>query len=155
MKIGIVIGIVAIIIAAVVALRPASTSQVSEATATPTSTPASEEPKEPFTATFEIYTNGTKRIFSDSRYHNLSKDVYLTAEDPSIVHVESPGKTWNDFFATLPMQLTKDCIITGTQQTFCSNAERRLRFHINDVEDHNALDKKIVEGDHLRVEYGI
>jgi hypothetical protein len=35
------------------------------------------------------------------------------------VHVRKAGVIWSDFFKTLPMELTKDCLITGTKQTFC------------------------------------
>jgi hypothetical protein len=154
MKIAIVIVIVAVIVAATLVFRPTSTSPVTEATMTPITVPTS-KPQTPFTATFEIYTNGTKRVFSDSRYHNLSEEVFLTAEDPSVVNVNNPGITWNDFFATLPMELTKDCLVTGTKQTFCSNDQSQLRFYINDEQDPDALDKEIMAGDYLRVEYGI
>lgn len=51
------------------------------------------------------------------------------------------------------MKLEKDCIITGTKQTFCTNSAQKLRFYINEVEDPNALDKVIKPNDHLRVEY--
>lgn len=106
------------------------------------------------TASFEIYTNNTKRIFTASMYHNLSQDVYITADDPSVVHVKKKGITWNDFFATLPMQLSKDCLVTGTKQTFCSGADGKLRFFINNQENSNALNELINEGDFLKVTYG-
>ncbi len=35
-----------------------------------------------FTASFEIYTNGTKRDFSDSKYHNRSEDAFI---EPAII----------------------------------------------------------------------
>lgn len=106
-----------------------------------------------FTATFEINTFGTKRIFTSSMYHNLSPEIYIEAGDPSQIIVKSPGKTWADFFATLPMELSKDCLITGTKQTFCSGEGGRLRFYLNEVEDKDALNKVISEGDRLVVKY--
>ena len=125
---------------------------------TPASTPTSAIALTPtpvnITASFEIYTLGTKRTFADGKYHNLSQDVYIEAENPSIVHVKKAGITWDDFFATLPMQLTKNCLVTGTKQTFCSGPEGTLRFFINDVENPDALDEIINEGDSLRVTYG-
>ena len=105
-------------------------------------------------ASFEIYTFTTKRIFTASMYHNLSEDVYITADDPSVIHVKKNGITWADFFATLPMQLTRDCLITGTKQTFCNDSEGTLRFFINEAENPDALDEIINEGDALRITYG-
>ena len=86
-----------------------------------TPTPTMDAPKNvDYKARFAIFTNGTKRIFTASMYHNLSKDVYLEGSDPSIVHVKKDGATWMDFFATLPFKLRKDCLTTGTNETFCT-----------------------------------
>lgn len=118
-------------------------------------TPITEQSKPiNFTANFEIYTNGTKRIFTDPKYHNQSPDVYLTSEDPSIIHVKKPGITWNHFFKTLPFSITKDCLITGTKQTFCTTEIQKLKFFINQTETPNALDLEIKEGDLLKIVYG-
>lgn len=106
------------------------------------------------TATFEIYTNGTKRIFTQSMYHRQSADVYIENPNPNVVNVKKPGVTWNDFFATLPFSLTEECLITGTKQTFCSNDAAQLRFFINGIESRDALDLQIQAGDHLVVRYG-
>src|SRR3989344_3179598 len=79
----------------------------------PTSAPTSAITLTPttvnITASFEIYTLGTKRIFTDGKYHNLSQDVYITTSDPSAVYVKKANITWSDFFETLPMKLSKDC----------------------------------------------
>ena len=86
-------------------------------------------------------------------YHNLSSNVYISAADPSQVHVKRKGTTWADFFATLPMKLSKDCLVTGTKQTFCTNDSYKLKFFINDKENPNALDEEIKEGDIFKVLY--
>lgn len=125
----------------------------------PTKTPPSSSPEinvqKPisFEASFEIYTNGTKRIFTDPKYHNKSVDVYLESNDPTIVHVRTSGITWGDFFETLPMKLTKDCLITGTGQTFCQSSGGNLGFFINDINQPNALNEEIKPNDHLLVTY--
>jgi hypothetical protein len=106
-----------------------------------------------FTASFEIYTLGTKRIFTDTKYHNLSGEVYISPPDPSIINVKKEDITWADFFATLPMKLEKDCLTTGTGQTFCTNNTRELKFFINEKEDPDALDKEISMNDNFKVVY--
>lgn len=106
-----------------------------------------------FTASFEIYTLGTKRIFTDTKYHALSSDVYITAENPSVIYVKKEGVRWFDFFETLPMKLEKDCIVTGTMQTFCTNEKHKLKFYINGYEDPSALEKTINSFDNLKVVY--
>ena len=126
---------------------PQNTSIPQLATGTTTPSPTD------FIARFEIYTLGTKRVFTSSMYHNLSDDVFISATNPSQVHVKKAGTTWADFFATLPMKLTKNCLTTGTKQTFCTNNSQKLKFFINDLEDPNALDKEIQKGDFLKVIY--
>jgi hypothetical protein len=111
-------------------------------------------PRVDHSAGFAIFTNGTYRIFTAAMYHNLSKDVYIQSDNPNIVYVKKKGITWNDFFETLPFKLTKDCLTTGTKQTFCTNINEKLRFYINGKEDLNALDKQIETGDQLLVTYG-
>ncbi len=105
-------------------------------------------------ASFAIFTNGTFRVFTASMYHNLSQDVFIEANNPNIVNVKKSDTTWNDFFATLPFKLDKNCLTTGTGQTFCTGSSGSLRFYLNGKEDANSLDKIINEGDKLLVTFG-
>ena len=113
-------------------------------------------PPEPtdFTASFEIYTQGTKRIFTQAMYHNQSQDVFIQSPDPSIVYVKKAGITWAEFFGTLPFSLTRECLVTGTKQTFCTTETKKLRFFLNNTETPDVLDLGIQSGDALRVTYG-
>ena len=113
-----------------------------------------EEAKEVnFTASFEIYTLGTKRIFTAEMYHNQSADVFIQNPDPSIVTVRKDGVTWANFFGTLPFKLEKNCLLSGTGQTFCNTETQKLHFTLNNVETPDALDLEIMSGDKLVVEY--
>ena len=53
------------------------------------------------------------------------------------------------------MSLSKDCLVTGSGQTFCTNKTQALRFFINGMEDPDALDREIKESDKLLITYGI
>lgn len=127
---------------------------VTKTTSPESSTIANISSKADYSASFAIFTKGTFRIFTASMYHNLSKDVYIQADNPNIVYVKKKGITWNDFFKTLPLKLTKDCLTTGTKQTFCTNINEKLRFYVNGKEVVNALDNQIEAGDQLLVTYG-
>lgn len=107
-----------------------------------------------YTARFTIITNGLTRNFSAKMYHNLDEVVYLESSDPSVVHVKREGKTWGDFFATLPFKLSPNCLTTGTGETFCTNSTHSLKFILNDNIASGALDKIINPGDNLVVRYG-
>lgn len=107
----------------------------------------------PYKAKFAIYTNGTLRIFTDPRYHNKSKDVYLTLDAPETINVEKENTTWQAFFDTLPMKVNKDCLITGTGQKFCTNSNYQLQFFLNGKKDQDSLSQKINKNDNLLVTY--
>lgn len=121
----------------------------------PTETPKAIE-KVDYKASFVIFTNGTLRDFSDSKYHNQSKDVFITSENPNAIYIKKEGITWDDFFKTLPspMKLTKDCLITGTGQEFCTNNKASLKFYLNGKLDLNLLSKKIMDGDKALITFG-
>ena len=105
-------------------------------------------------ASFAIYTNGTFRIFTDSRYHNLSEDGVIDSSNPNTVHVKKSNITWGDFFKTLPMELTESCLTTGTGQVFCNTNTYSLKFYINGIRTTEALNKVINKNDQLLVSYG-
>ncbi|MDA1079819.1 MAG: hypothetical protein O2840_04000 [bacterium] len=130
-------------------------------TAPESSTPSSPQPapvaatqKTDIQASFAIFTNGTFRIFTASMYHNLSQDAYIEASNPNLVQVTKMGTTWNDFFSTLPFELTATCLTTGTKETFCSGKKGELQFYLNGVKNDNALDQEIANGDRLLVTFG-
>ncbi|HJY98399.1 MAG TPA: hypothetical protein VJ227_01655 [Patescibacteria group bacterium] len=106
-----------------------------------------------YQAFFEIHTLGTKRVFSDSKYHNKSANVFVTKENPGTIYIKDPGISWADFFVTLPMKLEKDCLTTGTGQLFCTNETNSLRFFVDGFEEPNALDQVIKPNSTLKVIY--
>lgn len=106
-------------------------------------------------ATFAIFTNGTKRIFTDPRYHNKSETVYLESTNPDVIHIKKSGTTWGDFFSTLPMEVTTTCLTTGTGQKFCNSSTHTLKFYINNTTVSDALTHKIQPHDKLLISYGV
>lgn len=107
-----------------------------------------------YTASFAIYTEGVFRVFTASKYHNLSRDVFIQADNPNLVHIKKSGTTWDDFFKTLPMKLTGDCLTTGTKQTFCTDSTGTLNFYINGQEIDDLLQKQIKPNDKALITYG-
>lgn len=116
-------------------------------------TPASTPEVQSITASFTIITGNITRSFKAEKYHNRSPNVYITADDPSLVHVTKKGITWDDFFKTLPMKLTKDCLITGDGETFCDGQNGNLQFFLNDIEDKDLLDREIRKDDKALIKF--
>ncbi len=117
------------------------------------STPLVQNQEVDIKATFTIITNGITRNFNAKMYHNLSSDVYIEASNPTIVYVKKKGTTWNDFFSTLPMKLTSDCLTTGTGQTFCTGDTGSLKFYLNGQKREDLLFMEIREGDRVLITY--
>lgn len=117
----------------------------------PPSTPQTQEVD--IRASFQIITQGVVRSFKNPKYHQKSLEVYLLVDDPSVVHAKRTGITWNDFFKTLPMKLTKDCLTTGDGETFCSGSGGALSFYLNDKEDSDLLDREIKDGDKALIKF--
>ena len=106
-----------------------------------------------FTAKFEIYTNGTKRVFTNAMYHNLSGDVFIESKDPSAIYIKKNGVTWNDFFRTLPFELSENCLVTGNGETYCTGEKGILNFYLNGQSSPNALNLQISPDDELIVRF--
>lgn len=119
----------------------------------PLSTPSPANEGVNITASFTIVTDKITRSFVNPKYHNQSSDVYITSENPSIVYVKKAGITWDDFFKTLPMKLTKECLITGDGETLCDGRRGTLKFYLNGIEDKNLLDKQIQQNDEILIKF--
>lgn len=153
----IVVIVLILLIAGFFIFKPKSTQYVTPTQST-TSSSVIVQPVD-ITASFIIKTDSIIRSFKAEKYHNKSLDVYITADDPTKVHVKKVGITWDDFFKTLPMQLTKDCLITGDGETFCDRKQGTLKFYISPkgreilIEDKDFLDKEINQNDSLLVKF--
>lgn len=126
-------------------------SQTPQPSATPSPTPQNKFID--IKASFTIVTGNITRSFKAEKYHNQSPDVYIENINPTIVHVKKTGITWDDFFKTLPMKLTKDCLITGDGETLCSGKNGILKFYLNDIETPGLLDKEVRDGDKALIKY--
>ena len=107
----------------------------------------------PYTARFSIFTNGTRRTFTDAMYLEQSPRAYLTDEVPNEIYVEQPSVTWREFFDTLPFSISNECLVTGTGQKFCTGDGGELQFFVNGEEVSQALDLEINPGDELVVRF--
>lgn len=151
------LGIITIVFAGVVLINNVNkkpkenTSQIQNQTVQP---PQIEEEKINYLTGFAIFTNRLKRSFANSKYYNLSKRVYIKADNPNIVHVEKRGVTWDDFFKTLPMRVTYDCLTTGDGEIFCTNEKESLKFYLNGRKVDNFLDREIKDGDRALITFG-
>ena len=138
------------IVSAIIYLNKPQTPQITPQSPTPT--PFSEE-KVNIKATFTIITDNITRSFKAEKYHNQSEDVYLETSDPTVIHIKRSGITYDDFFKTLPMKLTSECLMTGDGETLCDGKDGSLKFYLNGIETPDLLEKEIKEGDKVLIKY--
>ena len=119
----------------------------------PTPTPTFLDEKINLKASFTIITGNIIRSFKAEKYHNQSSDVYIQSDDPTTIHVKKAGVTYDDFFKTLPMKLTSDCLVAGDGETLCSGSSGTLKFYLNDTETPDLLEKQIKEGDKALIKF--
>lgn len=147
--VAISIGIIFILVSAFILLNKPQAPKI--LIQTPTPIPQNE--KVNIKASFTAITGNITRSFKAEKYHNQSSDVYIESLDPTIIHVKKIGITWDDFFKTLPMRLTKDCLITGDGETLCNGKGGTLKFYLNDIQIPNLLDKEIRDGDKALINF--
>ncbi len=121
-------------------------------TAVPILSPAPAE-KVNIEASFTIITEKITRSFTNPKYHNQSAQVYIQADNPSIVYVKKIGITWDDFFKTLPMKLSKECLVTGDNETLCTGQGGTLKFYLNNIETPDLLDREIKQNDKILIKF--
>lgn len=125
---------------------PSSTSEPTASVAPITGTVAR--------ASFLIYTNGFQRTFDEPMYWNRSDAAFITETNPAIIIIKKPYTTWTTFFGSLPFKLSKECLFTGTQQTFCNSDHKELTFYLNGEKVTDLFERTIHDGDKLLVSYG-
>lgn len=107
----------------------------------------------PFEASFAIFTDGILRSFANPKYHYLSEEVYI-GENSRSLSVKKQGTAWGDFFNTLPMTLTTDCLITGDGDRLCNSLAKQLKFYLNGELEPSLLDMEIKSQDVAVIIYG-
>ena len=125
----------------------------SKSSALPSAAPTPDAQEVNVRASFQITTRGIVRSFKNPKYHLKSEEVYISPDDPTVVQVKRIGVTWEDFFKTLPMKLTKYCLTTGDGETFCTGSGGTLKFYLNGEEDPDLLDREIKDGDKALIRY--
>lgn len=150
MKILLIISLILIAGALFYFLKPTPQSPAIVSTPAPT---VQTENREDL-ASFAIYTHGTFRVFTSKMYHNKSAEIYIEGTNPNVILVKKPAATWEDFFNTLPMKLTNECLTTGTKETFCTGDSGTLKFYINEQKVENFVNQKIEDGDRSLITFG-
>jgi len=107
-----------------------------------------------YKARFSIFINNFKLTFNDQKYFNQLPGAFITNQDPNLIYVKKLGITWGDFFNSLGLKLTSDCLLSDNGDLFCTGGKGTLKFFLNgDRTDGSVLDREIDQNDELVIRY--
>ena len=109
-------------------------------------------------ADFALYIRGERFDFSDERFFSttdeeLSENVHLH-EPFLVVHVHREGTTWREFFHSLGLELTDQCLTTPEGDTYCTSETERLSFIVNGVRVDGLAFQDITDIDRALISFG-
>ncbi|HLC79901.1 MAG TPA: hypothetical protein VJG83_05790 [archaeon] len=91
--------------------------------------------------------------YMSSPYRPLSENVHMHDFNPNVIHFHDKKATLGDFFTSIGMVLSKDCIDTGSD-TFCSGENGTLQMYVNGVRSEQFQEHKPKDLDKILILYG-
>jgi len=90
-------------------------------------------------ADFAVFVDGQQLDFSDPKYmsseqKHLHKHLHLHDGIGTVIHRHEPGLTLGEFFSSLGLRMTKNCVTLDDKQRFCDHGNNRWRMIVNGEE---------------------
>lgn len=95
----------------------------------------------PFNLTKDIYINQSEKIFLDSKF-------------PGIIRVKKAPLVWQDFFDSVPIDVSKNCLTLDIRSSYCRTESKELKMFLNRIRVDTLLDKPVTDGDQILLSYG-
>ncbi len=89
-------------------------------------------------ADFKVYIDGKEIDFSRKEYNEKSSSIHLHLDNPYgpyVLHIEASNASIGMFFRSIGMELNKNCLVAGTQRSYCNSGGKRLRMFVNGEEN--------------------
>jgi len=86
---------------------------------------------------FKVFLDGEEVDFNQEKYDMRHPFAHLHLSNPEgdkIIHYEGEKLPIGFFFESLGMMLTEKCFTLDTEEEFCDNDSKRLRFFVNGEE---------------------
>jgi len=110
-------------------------------------------------ADFKVFVNGHSIDFAENKYYMKSGFLHLddnqNKQDASgVLHIHATGVPLWIFFRSIGMDFNKDCITLETQQKFCNDGNKKLKFFINGKENNDFENYVFKDLDKILISYG-
>ncbi len=110
-------------------------------------------------ANFAVMLNGTAFDFTKDAYQSiegkeLNPNVHLHNKRGGVVHTHKENSTWQEFFKSLGMDLTKNCFVESKTIKYCTAGDQKLSVVLNGTQLTEWDNLPINDVDRLLVSYG-
>lgn len=110
-------------------------------------------------ADFKVFIDNQPVDFSDDRFQSttgveLSSEQHLHDNNGDNIHKHLTKKTMVDFFDSLWVTITEECIELDTGKKYCAQWEKTLKFFVNDSPMSNFMDYEFSDLDRILISYG-
>lgn len=106
-------------------------------------------------ADVKVYVDNAYIDFSQPQYQLRAKFVHFEDGRGDVVHVHATGVTINHMLDTLKMSVDKDCLKLNNGKKYCNNADKTVKFYVNDLSNEEFGDYVIKDLDRILVSYGL
>ena len=116
--------------------------------------------KEHYHADFKLHINGKEinfnheKYFVKSRFMHVENDFKEKESTGKVLHMHSSGVPLWLFFESIGMKFEKDCLTLDTEEKYCSNNEKTLKFFVNGVANNEFQDYVFKDDDKILISYG-
>ncbi len=108
---------------------------------------------------FRMYLNDERIRFTDAKYQSSAEQTHHATlhfhdGNDEVIHRHADGVTLTDFFNSLGMTLTNDCVTMDTSIEYCTNDTDTLLLIVNGERVTNVTDYIFSEEDRILLYYG-
>lgn len=98
-------------------------------------------------ATFLVMIDGVPLDFSQEKYQVASRYIHVENGVGTTMHKHATEVPVGEFFSSVNMQVTENCLITDEGSTYCSQGDKELKFYVNGMEANPALINRYIFSD--------
>ena len=104
-------------------------------------------------ADIKVYINGKAMDFSQPKYQVTTSFIHFEEGLGDVVHIHAKGLTIGHLFNSLGGRITSNCM-TIESQTYCSDANKVLKFYVNGKQSNEVTGYVIKDLDKYLITYG-
>ena len=104
----------------------------------------------------KVYVNGEEiRVYQQKNFEkNKFTHMHPGKDEEDVIHVHATGITLKQFFNTLNIKLSRNCIIFEDGNEFCNDRSETLKYYVNGKINDETPDNEVKDLDKILITYG-